>query len=391
MKGMRAWKCLLALCAGSAVMAEAQTARAQDGVVQERMRGEPALPDPPAAAVNDLPALAPPLGSETCSDLAVKRRGLRMRRALDGGFGVQYWGEGYSAEGLAVQPHGLLIIEAAKLGAQYSDTGQEVFFTPEELTRISQDGARPVLGYLNVGEIETYRDYWIDAFGAEGAAMPDPHPVWFGPHHGPDDLLAAYWVREWGDLLLARVDRLMQSGADGVFLDDVLQYFTHTDVTGLDWPGGVRPDGPRTAPELARAMMHLVTRIASRVRVWDCDALVVVNNAAFIGRDAAEAAEADGSTPIFDAYRAAIDGIMAENALVSAEHATTRTVLTEDYLDVGLPVMTLDVMPDHGEEDFDGRRQVLASRAREAGFAPYLVEDATFNRLAAPVVPAGKS
>lgn len=362
---MRAWTCMLAICAGSVSVAETRLSGLQSEAV--------------------------PVGSANCSDLAVKTRGARLRRALEGGFGVQYWGEGYSADSLAAQPHGLLIIEVAKVGAQYSDTGREMFFSVDEMNRISRDGARPVLSYLNVGEIETYRDYWIEALAEIGSAETGSLPIWYGPHYGQDDRLAAYWMPQWHDLLLARVDRLMQSGASGVFLDDVLQYFSHAAETGLDWPSGTRPEGPRTAPELARAMMRLVTRIAERVRAWDCEALVVVNNAAFIGRDAAEGAEGDGSSPGFDAYRAAIDAIMAENALVSPEHATTRTVLTEDYLDAGIPVLTLDVLPDHGAEDWADRRQELAARAIDAGFAPYLVDDAIFNRLAAPVLLPGKS
>lgn len=326
-----------------------------------------------------------------CQLSADRLRAMRLDRALNVGFGVQYWGDRYTAEGLAEQPHGLLIIEAAKVGALYSESGREEFFSPEEIATMSRGGERPVLGYLNASEIENYRDYWIDSAAGRNHGEVTSLPAWFGPHAGHGDHLSAFWVSEWRDVLLSRVDRLMASGVDGLFLDDVLHYYSHASDKNLVWPGTGRPNGPEDAPGLARAMMELVIVVAERVRAWDCGAFVVVNNGVFIGRDAGETAEGDRLRPVFDAYLSAIDAILVENVLSPAAHPNTRLALEEDFLNNGVKVLTLDVVPPFRSEGTDEQRQRMVDEASEAGFFPYVVEDGGFNRLWAPIARFEKS
>lgn len=117
----------------------------------------------PATSAQEAVGIMPPEPPAQNAALPVPRiRGEMLQSALQQGFGVQYWGDGYAAETLARQPHGLLIIETARIGPAHNDTGRELLFTPQEIAMISHDGARPVLGYLNLSEIEHYRDYWAD-------------------------------------------------------------------------------------------------------------------------------------------------------------------------------------------------------------------------------------
>ncbi|TNC74974.1 endo alpha-1,4 polygalactosaminidase [Rubellimicrobium roseum] len=362
------WICLF--CAST-------TALADDAVV-------PASGVVPAPA-GDAATGSPPHPTErACRASADRSRALRLRRALEAGFGVQYWGERYTAQGLADQPHGLLIMEGTKVGAPYSDTGREVFFTPEEIAMITHDGERPALGYLNVGEIEDHRDYWVEMSTRRDQAEAFVPPEWLGPRTAHGDHLSAYWTPAWRHVMLARVDRLMALGVDGLFLDDVLHYYTHATDKGLSWPEPGRPEGPQDAPGLALAMMELVLAIAERVRTWDCNALVIVNNGVFIGRDAGEPPGHDGSRPAFAAYLDAIDGLLVENALSSADHPDTRAALKEDFLDSGLPILTVDAVALTGGHDTAAQQQRVAEEARRSGFVPYVVEDTGFNRLWAP-------
>ena len=385
MMGLLVW--MLAMCAGALVLlqdAGAQEAPATQGVLAEAPAPEVAAVDGVAVANKLEPSGIP------CKPSASRRRFMHLTRALAGGFGVQYWGEDYTAEGLTEQPHGLLIIEVAKVGALHSESGREVFFTSDEIAIISRDGERPVLGYLNVSEIENYRDYWID-FVMQ--SVPDDSvelPQWYGPHAGHGDHLAAYWMPAWRDVILARVDRLMESGIDGLFLDDVLHYYSYAKGTNLRWPRSGWPEGPRDAPGLARAMMELVVAIAERVREWNCNALVFANNGVFIGRDAAEALTDNGTKSVFDSYRDAIDAVTVENVLSPMANPSTRVVVKSDFLDYGLKVLTLDVVSRAGTEDFTDLRQTLAKEAQITGFYPYLVEDHSFNRLWAPIALHGK-
>ncbi|PHQ62134.1 MAG: hypothetical protein COC10_11075 [Sphingobium sp.] len=283
-----------------------------------------------------------------------------MTSALKTGYGVQYWGPSFYAEALAQAPHGLLIIEATKVGAPDTSDGLEVSFSREEMHRISQQGTRPVFAYLNLTEVEPWRDYWPE----DGKA-----PPWLGPETATGDKLAAFWRPEWREILRKRAVRLMNTGADGLFLDDVLNYF----VAGtLDSPTS---GAPSDVPAAAEIMLSLVQEIAMEARAVRCDALIIVNNGVFVGRDAGPS-----NLEAFNAYRTAIDGLMIEDGFGGADTPVLHTALREDYLAMGIPVLSLDFAP---AAEIDQ----MANRARAKGYAPYIVPNGSFSALAAPNAP----
>lgn len=337
-----------------------------------------------AAAAKDAALPTGPLAQD-CSMSTPRSRAARLLPALQRGFGVQYWGATYDARTLAAQPHGVLVIEATRVGALYSDTGREVLFTPEEIAAINRGGSRPVLGYLNVSEVEDYRDYWIDHVAASAQQGTGSLPQWYGPQAREGDHLAAYWTPAWRDIVLARVDRLMAAGVDGLFLDDVLHYYSHALDETLRWPGGERQKGPSDAPGFAVEMMRLVEAIAARARAWNCDALIIVNNGVFIGRDAAETAAATNGRTVFSRYLDAIDAILVENASVPTAHPHTMQALKEDFQSRGVPVLTLDIATQFPGSDFAELRGTIAGMAHRTGFFPYVSQDNAYNQLYPPI------
>ncbi|MBC7738362.1 MAG: endo alpha-1,4 polygalactosaminidase [Candidatus Saccharibacteria bacterium] len=299
-----------------------------------------------------------------CLMLDKTARSARITQALTGGYGVQYWGQDYTAEGLARQPHGLLVLEAAQTGALDSPDGREIFLDFAQIRQLQQDHSRPLLAYLNLSELEPWRDYW------QGA--PDV-PAWSGGRTVQGEWLARYWTQGWRDVLYARVDRLMAAGADGLFLDDALHYYTYG-------TGGAVADGigaPQGAPAHAAAMMTLVLDVASRMRQHDCASLVMVNNAIFIGRDAGPS----GATQ-FDRYRQALDGVMIEDAFGAADNPDLHLALAEDYLSAGLPVLSLDFVPSTATGGLQADQ--ITALAQQKHYVPYIAPGPAFDRLAAP-------
>ena len=292
-------------------------------------------------------------------------RAERMTQALIGGFGVQYWGQDYTAQGLARQPHGLLVLEAAQTGALDSADGREIFLDFAQVRDLQQDHARPMLAYLNLSELEPWRDYW------QGAPAV---PSWSGGRTPQGEWLARYWTDDWRRVLYARIDRLMAAGADGLFLDDALHYYTYGS-------GGAEAEGlgaPQGAPAHAAAMMALVLDVISRMRQHDCAGLAVVNNAVFIGRDAGPAGAAR-----FDQYRLALDAVLIEDAFGAADHPDLHLALAEDYLSAGLPVLSLDFVPPLAAAGGLQADQIVAL-AREKHYIPYVAPGLAFDRLAPP-------
>ncbi len=300
-------------------------------------------------------------------------------RALKGGFGIQYWGETYTASHLAAAPHGLLILEATRVGTHETSAEGEILFDCDEVSEIRQGGKR-VLGYLNLTEIEVYRDYWRDH-----ARQTSPEGLfsaaWIGPRTSDDERLARYWTPAWEAMLLGRVDRLMARGFDGVFLDDLLHYFSFVSGEFLDW-AGTGPGQRRTT--FAAAMMELVLRLTDRVRRHRPDAVVVVNNGVFLPGDAAAEIGA-AAEELTERYLDAIDGILVESAFGAGENAVTHRALSDRYASRGICVLTVDFADQVGAVTQTPFREYVRSRAAGLGFAPYAVDDPMFDRLYPPL------
>ena len=316
-----------------------------------------------------------PPSSSTASWAAQRRA--RLGRALRTGFGVQYWGDTFTVSYLAAAPHGALIIETAKIGASISNKNREVFFSADEIRQIGHDGRRPVFGYLNMAKIEPYRDYWVDTVvaldGGDTQARPDA--AWIGPSLGKDGTLARFWTPEWAAILADRVDRLLSLGVDGLFLDDVLQYYAYYKAVAEDRPGFAAPGGPMTAGDFARAMMNLVIAVCSRARQNHCGTLVVVNNGVFIGRDAGEDPTGSQRLDTFDHYRSVIDAVLIESVFAAAGNAPAISALHEDFASSGITVLTIDFADAAKGATPAETKSTITDRAAHEGFAAYVAED----------------
>ncbi len=148
------------------------------------------------------------------------------------------------------------------------------------LKRRPDGGRRVVLGYLNIGEAETFRSYWRPAWNRN-------RPDWMGKpnKNWPGHYFVEYWSPEWQSITARGVDRIAAKGFDGVFLDSVDKY--------LVWP-----ERPRQA---RRDMLNQIESIARRGRARNPQFLVVPNNAEDLLTDAR--------------YVATIDAVVKESLL----------------------------------------------------------------------------
>jgi uncharacterized protein (TIGR01370 family) len=243
-----------------------------------------------------------------------------------------------------------------------------------------RSGARPLLSYLNVGRIETYRDHWADK-GAERE-----RPDWQAGVTPTGEPVPAYWTDAWLEILRARLDRILDAGFDGVMLDDVLRYYELS--TGVI-PWTPFPDGPPVpsgASAHARAMMALVQELRRHADARRCGAILVVNNGVYIGRDAGPRPGADPDRP-FDAYKSAIDGILVESMLTPEPQKAALAVLSEDYVASGLPVLNVEFASLSPALHPAEMRTLVANRTALTGAVDYVAETQAFDRLTAPLLP----
>ena len=135
------------------------------------------------------------------------------------------------------------------------DGSAERAFGRDEIASLQADG-RIVLAYLSVGEAESYRDYWEATWAPDGQPGEDA-PRWLGPTNPAwaGNYKVRYWDERWQAVVVEYLDRVIDAGFDGVFLDviDAFEYFG---------PDGALPE----RDDAASLMVQLVARIAEHAR-----------------------------------------------------------------------------------------------------------------------------
>jgi len=102
-------------------------------------------------------------------------------------------------------------------------------FSPGDLNRIRRKqngGGRLLICYMSIGEAEDYRYYWKPAWSsAEPDWIEEENPDWEGNYK------VRYWDAGWQSNIFgnpdAYLDRILEAGFDGVYLDiiDAFEYF----------------------------------------------------------------------------------------------------------------------------------------------------------------------
>jgi cysteinyl-tRNA synthetase len=131
-----------------------------------------------------------------------------------------------------------------------------------DLMRIKPDGSRrTILSYLSIGEAENFRYYWRDSWLKE-------RPEWLEPENPnwPGNYSVKYWHPEWQALLYgspdAYLDRIVESGFDGAYLDGVDKF--------EQWQ--------KRRPSAAADMVDLIEKLAAHARRTRPGFLIVPQN-----------------------------------------------------------------------------------------------------------------
>lgn len=156
-------------------------------------------------------------------------------------FQLQY----LSVSAIANSSYDMVIIDYSTAG---DDSGQ---FTREQVTTMKANGKK-LVAYISIGEAENYRFFWNSAWDANNDGVPDAGaPAWLGPGNPdwPGSYKVRFWMAEWKTIVYAYLDRIIDSGFDGVYLDiiDAYEYWT-------------------TQPNVDREMVTFVQEIAAYCR-----------------------------------------------------------------------------------------------------------------------------
>lgn len=170
-----------------------------------------------------------------------------------------------------------------------------------ELRTTPSGRERLLLAYIDIGQAEWYRDYWIEGWSPPSADGPGRPSFLLAadPDGWSGNFVVAYWDNAWRELWLGEdeqsglIAELAELGFDGVYLDWVEAYDDD----------GVRAAAQESDINPAEAMVDFIADIRAAGRAVIPDFLVVAQNAPFLPDDIEDA----------ERYFAAIDALAVED------------------------------------------------------------------------------
>ncbi|MBN1265246.1 MAG: endo alpha-1,4 polygalactosaminidase [Anaerolineales bacterium] len=212
----------------------------------------------------------------------------------------------------------------------------------------SPGGEKIILCYLSIGQAEEYRFYWQPEWDEEPPAwLEEPDPDWRG------DYWVRYWESGWQEVIFGTpdsyLDRIIELGYDGVYLDRVDAYWYFEE------------QGRETA---AREMVDFVLALTEYARQKKPGFGVFPQNAEELGIQ-------------FPDYLATVTGIGVEDLYYGyprdhqaspPEWTTERETILDTWAAAGKLVLTIDYtsVPEQISDAYD--------RSRSRGFIPYVAD-----------------
>ncbi len=116
---------------------------------------------------------------------------------------------------LAAAEYDLLIIDYSENGSASGEWSQK------QIQRLKKSkGGKQVLAYISIGEAERYRFYWQDGWAPGNPGwMGKENPNWTGNYK------VKYWDSEWQKIVFSYLDRILDQGFDGIYMDIVDGYW----------------------------------------------------------------------------------------------------------------------------------------------------------------------
>lgn len=226
---------------------------------------------------------------------------------------------------IAQSPYDMIVMDHAPHPKQ---EGEKPYTEPDiaPLKKKPDGGRRLVFAYLSIGEAESYRYYWREAW--EDSIS---RPAWLGAQNPswPGNFSVKYADPEWQSIIFgtptAYLDRIIAAGFDGVYLDRADAF---------------QDDGQQSS-DAEEAMVRFVSRICDHAHRANPDFMVVMQNAEELLRHSA--------------LRQRLDGIAKEDLSFGADN-TTKPNPPDMVLDslqylrkarkAGMAVLTLEYVKD---------------------------------------------
>lgn len=221
------------------------------------------------------------------------------------------WGyqlQNYDIEELKLSEYDILVIDYSKDG-----TDDEKFTSAEiDEIRTGKEG-RKILSYISIGEAEDYRYYWnTNWIETSPKWLDESNPAW------PGNFKVKYWITEWQEIIKEYLQKIIDIGFDGIYLDIIDAYEFYQD----------------TVPNSDTLMIDFVEVIANYTRAQVSDFMIIPQN---------------GEAIVNDRYLGMVDGIAREEVYVQSKNDKRDSAETQEiegyldqFLNAGKIVMVVD-------------------------------------------------
>ena len=249
----------------------------------------------------------------------------------------------------------------------YSRDGTEdEKYTEGEIEKIKDAGIIPIV-YISIGEAEDYRFYWKKEWK-------DNPPEWLGKEN-PEwegNYKVKFWKEEWKNIIFSYLDRVIEQGFEGVYLDIIDAYLYWSDDKNGE-------DTVLSVEESASEMINFVKEISEycRSKVEDTFYIIPQNGEDILDYDHGTYMETVSGIGIEDLFYNGTEKLEDEEIeerlkyLISFQKSG-KLVLSVDYVDDGTG---------YKGENKD-RIDDYIKKCRKYGFIPYAsFSDRELNRL----------
>ncbi len=242
----------------------------------------------------------------------------------------------------------------------YSRDGTEdEKYSPADLQLLKDNGVIPIC-YISIGEVEDYRYYWQSDWSSNPPQwLGTENPEWKGNY------AVRYWYPQWKQIIFDYLDKIIDQGFMGIYLDKVDEFEYWADSTE-NYDGDVYPED-----STAIWMIVFIREIADYVRAKNPDFYIIPQNGERI-------LEYDTSGTILSLISAWGVEDMFYNETQPWTDEEWNYILSDripnlkKVLDAGHPVLSVDYV-DNGLYIGDNKQRILDyySKCQDYGYIPY--------------------
>ncbi len=240
----------------------------------------------------------------------------------------------------------------------YSTYGDdESAYSKNQIVELKDKGI-VTLGYISIGEAETYRYYWTKNF-SDNNFLGIENKDW------DENYKVRYWDEKWQNIIFNYLDKLIDAGFDGAYLDivDGYEYWSDEDNNEKKLLGD-----PNSEEESANLMIDFIVEINQYCKEKNPDFLIVPQNGSNI-------IKYDNGKYISNIDGIGIEDLWYMETLKRDEvDVTARIDNLNRISNAGKFVLVTDYLYDDSESDYENEVRInnFISNANEYDFKYYI-------------------